>query len=264
MDPRHLADLARLVASFASGIHASAAGDGKPAATGKGYEVKGGLAIIPLRGVMVGARPWWADWLGIEVCVTPDLQCAVGDALADNAVKAIVLDIESPGGEVSGVADAADAVRAARSAKPVHAVVSNICASGAYWVASQAGDIAANETAFVGSIGVYTIHEDLSRLYGNSGVEIDVIASGPLKGAGVAGTALSPEQRADVQGGVDGLAEIFMAAVAGGRNKSRECAEKWATGGCWLAGKARQKGLIDHVETPAAALARIVSGQGTK
>ena len=140
---------------------------------------------------------------------------AVRAANLDPEVRAIVLDCDSPGGSVAGVADCARAVRS--SEKPVVAYCGDLCASAAYWIASQADYVVCGETAELGSVGVYCAFLDESRAYDKAGLRVDVIASGGNKGAGTRGTSLTEEQRDLLQAQINELAEIFKAAVVSAR-----------------------------------------------
>lgn len=140
---------------------------------------------------------------------------AVRAANLDPEVRAIVLDCDSPGGSVAGVADCARAVRG--SEKPVVAYCGDLCASAAYWIASQADYVVCGETAELGSVGVYCAFLDESRAYDKAGLRVDVIASGGNKGAGTRGTSLTEEQRDLLQAQINELAQIFKAAVVSAR-----------------------------------------------
>jgi signal peptide peptidase SppA len=190
---------------------------------------------------------------------TVQMRRDIRQAANDADVSAILLAIDSPGGTVSGTDDLAAEVRAATKKKPVYAFVSDLCASAAYWVASQADAIYANsDTALIGSIGTLMTVYDLSRAAEKQGVEAVVFATGPLKGAGAEGTAITAEQRAYFQAIVDDSQKAFDAAVRTGRGLTDGQLNAVRTGGVFVAPEAVAKKLIDGVQTYEATFAALV------
>lgn len=177
-----------------------------------------GVASILLRGVC--GRHLSGLAMACGGCDVDRVADAVRAANLDPEVRAIVLDCDSPGGSVAGVADCARAV--CGSEKPVVAYCGDLCASAAYWIASQADYIVCGETAELGSVGVYCAFLDESKAYDKAGLRVDVIASGGNKGAGTRGTSLTEEQRDLLQAQIDQLAEIFKAAVLAARPDADE------------------------------------------
>lgn len=190
---------------------------------------------------------------------TVQMRRDIRKAANDQDVAAILLAIDSPGGTVAGTDDLAAEVRAAARKKTVWAFVSDLCASAAYWVASQADAIYANsDTALVGSIGTLMTVYDLSKAADAQGVEALVFATGPLKGAGTEGAPVSEEQRAYFQGLVDDSQKAFDAAVKKGRSMSDKQLAAARTGGVFGAAEAAGRGLIDGVQTYEATLAALI------
>lgn len=139
-----------------------------------------GVAVVPVSGVLLSR----GDFVGEGAAYTSysAIVREVGGAAADGAVRGIVLAIGSPGGTVEGVLAAASAIREARAAKPVVAHVGSLAASVAYWLAVQADEIVlADDLSQVGSIGVYTLHMDISRLLAEAGIDVTLIVSGRHK-----------------------------------------------------------------------------------
>jgi len=223
------------------------------------YNLTDGVAVIPIRGVMLKEVPLIYQIFGLAVTDTTETQLAVEQAAADPDVKAIMLDIDSPGGEVAGVQELGDAIHAAGKIKPIHAHIEDLGASAAYWVAAQANSISANMTAEVGSIGVYSAFYDVSAAAEKAGIRPVVIASGPYKAAGFPGTQVTDPQLEPIREIVNGIAEMFAAAVAFGRDMSIEAARNLATGRVWLAPVAQELGLIDAVSNSEAAFERLVT-----
>jgi len=213
-----------------------------------------GVAEIPVKGVLLKNVPAWLSWFGINATGYDEIREDIQSALDDKAVRSIRLKVESPGGQVSGVMEAAEAIYKAREQKPVGALIEDLGASGAYWLASQAVKIGANANAVVGSIGVYSVAVDYSKAAEMEGVKVHVISSGPHKGAGVPGAPITEPQLEALREVITGMAENFISDVARGRSAKVEDVRTWASGRTWLAGVANEMGLIDQV----------VNGQGTK
>jgi len=219
------------------------------------YERVGDLAVLPIRGVILKSVPWYYEFFGINATATEQVRVDLRAALGDKQVKSILLLVDSPGGTVDGVQELADDLFAARAEKPIAAHVSDMGASAAYWLASQAETIGANETAEVGSIGVYSVYWDESKAAEEAGIKVHVVRSGPHKGMGVPGAEITKEQLSTEQQIVNGIASSFIAAVARGRGAGEEQIAKLATGRTWLAAEATRLGLIDRVQNSEAAIA---------
>jgi len=223
----------------------------------QGVTVVDGVAHIPIAGPIMRSVGWVFDWLGIEAASTEDLRVAVTQAVENDSVTSIVLDIDSPGGTIDGLQDLADDIRAARDLKPVSAHTPNMMASAAYWLGSQTSHISASSTASVGSIGVYTVVDDYSAMYEGAGIKTHVVSSHELKGAGVVGAPVTEEQLAEVQRNIDTYAALFVEAVAKGRGTSTAAVEKVATGQVWIGQEALDIGLVDSIGTPGAHTATV-------
>jgi len=223
------------------------------------YEVVAGVATIAIVGPMIKGRDPVYDWFGIQYTDTQRTSAAVAAAMRDPAVKSLLLWIDSGGGMTAGLDELTDWVTAAASAKPVVAHVSDWGASAAYEVAACATFISANEGAAVGSIGTCAVVWDDSERYAKAGVKAHLISSGGVKGQDVyGGVPVSEAYLAELQRLVDGLTEQFIGRVASGRGMSVESVRKLATGEMWLAAAAKERGLIDHVGSGDAAIARAV------
>ena len=209
------------------------------------YELAPGaenVAIVSL----IGPITKYGSSLTVGVVRMRQALRAVGNA---EGVDAVVLMVDSPGGSTAGIDDLAAEVRKLAATKPVVAYIEDLGASAAYYVASQASEIVANAGALVGSIGVYTVVEDWSAFFAREGVKVKVVRAGEFKGAGAWGTEVTEAQIAEIQRTVNGINDLFVAAVAGGRKLSKEAASKLADGRIHLAAAAKEQGLIDRVAT---------------
>lgn len=171
--------------------------------------IEGSTGIIPICGpIGIGLTEYEKD---IGCTDVNDLAAWLAQMQADASVQNILLDVNSPGGVCVGVPEFASMV--ASSKKRVYSFTATQACSAAYWIASQADELIATPSAYVGSIGVYIAIPDFSVQYSNAGVKVEVIKSGDLKGAGIEGTALTDAQRAQLQSRVTALHAEFKAAV---------------------------------------------------
>jgi signal peptide peptidase SppA len=181
------------------------------------------------------------------------------EQLASNpAVKGVLLNVNSPGGTVMGTPETAAAIRQLSQVKPTLAYTDAFMASGAYWLASQARGVVASPSALVGSIGVMLPVLDQSKLFANIGVKIDVITNDGaiFKGAGVPGTSLSEDQRAQIVERLNASAADFKNSVLSMRPKVKQDAMR---GQVFLAAQARADGLVDALGSYQTALNHLKS-----
>lgn len=148
-------------------------------------------AIIPLKGVIGRCLPEMETYCGS--CDLEEVEEMLEDAVRDDAVKVIILSVDSPGGVSVGVPEFARRIR--NCPKRVIAFTESEACSAAYWIASQASEFFATPSSSVGSVGCYIAYLDESEAYRKDGYKMEVIKSGDLKGAGISGTALSDAQR---------------------------------------------------------------------
>ncbi len=219
---------------------------GAPAAT---LQVDKGVARISIRGVLMDDVPAIFRWFGIQATSYGDIRDLISQALGDDKIKSIVLDVDSPGGVVGSVLETADVIVKARDQKKITAEVGGVAASSAYWLMSQAKKITAGPNSAVGSIGIYTVFADFSKAAEIEGVVVHVIRSGDLKGMGVTGAAISAEQIAAMQEYVDGIAANLIKSVANGRGLPLAEVKALATGQLWIAKKAKSLGLVDSIRS---------------
>jgi len=250
----------------ATPVPARAAARGSAGPRRTGYSVQDGMAVISMAGPLLKYPTLLGAMLGCPSM--SELTEQVRGAAGDSAVKGILLWVDSPGGTVAGVSDLADAVYSARREKPVVAYISDMGASAAYLVASQADRIYCDTDAMVGSIGVYSVVPDYSAMAEEEGITVHVIRSGEMKGAGQPGTVITEEQLADFQREVNQLNETFIDAVVrgrGGRGLSRERVLKLNDGRVHVGAHAKALGLVDGImsfQDAAAELQAEISGGG--
>jgi len=228
-----------IIAAFRAGKVNAEAVAASPASRPAG--ARGTVAVIGIEGMMQKTP----GWFGVS---TQMIQAQLREAAAAQDVDSILLVIDSPGGYVAGTKELADEVRRIdRDVKPVVAYIEDLGASAAYWVASQARMILANDMAEVGSIGVYAVVVDWSKALADAGIAVKVVSSGGLKGAFTEGAPITDEMVADLQGRIEQVAGQFVEHVRQGRKVSAKVAQGWADGRVHLASKAQEIGLIDGV-----------------
>ena len=148
-------------------------------------------AIIPLKGVIGRCLPEMETYCGS--CDLEDVEEMLEDAVRDDAVKVIILAVDSPGGVSVGVPEFARRIR--NCPKRVIAFTESEACSAAYWIASQASEFFATPSSSVGSVGCYIAYLNSSEAYRKDGYRMEVYKSGALKGAGIDGTDLTEDQK---------------------------------------------------------------------
>lgn len=202
-----------------------------------GYRVQGGIGIIDIRGVLSKKFSLWGLIFGGQTS-TEYVLAGLNAALEDEAVKQVLLVVDSPGGDVSGIDELADAIFAARDVKPIVALGADSCMSAGYWLACQAGKLYVTPNASVGSIGVRWEQESSERLEKNLGIDCRSFASTPAK-------LHMPD--AAIQQVVDDLAANFTAAVARGRGVDVTVATELSDALVYVGARAVSRGLADGV-----------------
>lgn len=192
-------------------------GDGAAgeAAEYKPYDVVDGVAIIQVEGTLVhrlGSLHPYSGMTGYD-----GIGCLFKLALGDSAVRAIVFDVDSPGGEVSGCFDLVDTIFEARTIKPCWAILNENAFSAAYAIASAAQRVIVPRTGGVGSVGVIAMHADLSQALGKAGISVTVLTYGARKADGASVAPLSKEARERFQADIDAMGDLFVSTVARNR-----------------------------------------------
>jgi protease-4 len=166
----------------------------------------------------------------------------------DNAVKAVVLRVDSPGGSEFASEKILREVQALRKAgKPVVVSMSTYAASGGYYIAAAANQIFASPTTITGSIGVFSYLPTFQRTLEKLGIKVDGLGTTPLAGDMRIDRALSPVAKQVLQASVDHAYQQFLRRVADGRKKSVEDVDKIAQGRVWAGVDAQRIGLVDHL-----------------
>lgn len=226
------------------------------------YNVSNGVAVITITGSLVNR----GAWIGADSGLTSyeGIQFQLKTAAADPVVRAVILDLHTPGGEAVGAFETAAAVRSLAAKKPTVALIAGMAASAGYAIASGAGEIVTTETGISGSIGVVFVHADMSKHLADKGIKPTLIFAGARKADGNPFEPLSAEVRADIQGEVNTLHELFLKTVAAGRGARLDVAKARATEArVFMGAEAVRVGLADRVGTFEGILAELAAGKST-
>ena len=224
-------------------------------AQNKPFAFQEGVAIIPIHGSLINRFGQCYGYVTGYNFIRRQRDAA----MADPDVTAIVYDVNSGGGEAAGCFELADESFALRGTKPTISVVDSACYSAAYALASTSDQVVVTPTGGAGSVGVYTMHVDMSKMLENWGLEITLIHAGEHKVDGHPYAELPEDVRADMQKSVDATYNKFVESVARNRNLSVE-AVKDTQARCYSADDALALGLIDSVASPLEAIRAFLGG----
>jgi len=178
----------------------------------------GDIAVVPIHGTLA-RRPDVAELLWYDFEATESIQEMLAGVVRNPDVAGILLDVDSPGGFLTGGPEVADLVRRAAAKKPVIAWTGGMMASLAYWIGSQASEVIASRSAIVGSIGVFAGMYDYSKVFEEAGIKVELFKNreAMFKAAGFPGTSLSEEQRGQIQSSIQATFAEFRDAVVSAR-----------------------------------------------
>lgn len=203
--------------------------------------MRDGVAIIPVTGPLFRYANIFTSISGASSyeLIARDFMSALENPL----ITSIILDIDSPGGEVNGVSELASMIFEARGKKPIIAYASGDAASGAYWIASAADEIVVSETSALGSIGVVGIYRGKSTKETAETVEI-VSSQSPHKRL----DPMSDDGRAKLQTRIDAMADVFVSTIARNRSVTADHVQAYYGGGDVMIGaNAVNAGLADRI-----------------
>lgn len=237
---------------------ADVADQGRDIDNGSAMIVLDGVAQIPIVGPLFRHASMLTDVSGATSYgdIAKDLRAAVEDP----EVRAIILCIDSPGGEAAGCAELAERIRAASAKKPVTAYAEGACCSAAYWLACGAAELVAAPSAWLGSIGVRIAVVDDSQAQEKMGVRrVEIVSS---QSPGKRGEPIDDDVLARLQARADELAEIFVSDVARFRGTSTaKVLEDFGQGDVLLGAKAVAAGMADRIGSLDALMAQLSASQ---
>ncbi|MDI7923395.1 S49 family peptidase [Ferirhizobium litorale] len=212
-------------------------------------DTDGNVAVIPVYGVLADKMDAFSAMSGGTSYA--GIKKALHSALANQDVKAIVLDVNSPGGSVPGTEELATEIRSLRGGeKPIVAQVNSLAASAAYWIASSADEIVVTPSGRAGSIGVYTAHDDISAALEKRGIKRTYISAGKYKVEGNETEPLGKDALAHIQDGVNRSYNRFVAAVAEGRGTTvGKVEDGFGSGRVFYAEALLDRGMADRIAT---------------
>lgn len=235
------------IKSEVSGIRMADNGGLGSGKTPRNYSVDNGVATIAIAGPLEPKADLCAILFDVEMTTYSDIINSINLAENDNSVETIVFEINSPGGNVVGLSRTAEKIK--NATKPTKAVVSDMAASAAYWLASQADSIVAEHSAVeIGSIGVFCQYINTSESDKQLGVERKSFrsANAPLKNA----DPFTAEGEKQVVERITNLESVFFDYISSGRQVSVEdIKENYGKGAVLIAGDALEAGMIDAIES---------------
>lgn len=234
---------------------------GEPLGEGLRATLRDGVAIIPVTGPLYHYASHYDD-----VCGCSSYEQIARDfraALDRPDVASILLEVDSPGGEVAGCFELAEAIYDARAEKPITAYVSDLGCSAAYAIASAAGEVVVSKTAVLGSIGVVMTFTDTSERDAKSGVRrFEILSSqSPNKRA----NPNTEDGRAQIQQMLDDLAQVFIEDVARNRGSTVDTVlSDFGQGGVMVGARAVAAGLADRIGSFEGVLAELADASASR
>ena len=204
------------------------------------------IALIYISGMMVPGD-FDTGLFGAEVAAGGTIERYIREASEDPSVKAIVLRVDSGGGAVTAADVMGRAIELAAQQKPVVVSMSDVAASGGYWIASKATRVFATRATYTGSIGVVMARPDLEGTYELLGINQEIIKRG--KNADLMSTTgpLRPDQIDILTRNVTDIYEEFLDVVSEGRNMDRNAVDSVAQGRVWTGEQALDHNLVDDI-----------------
>lgn len=222
-------------------------------------QAQGSVAVIPLVGMTQKREDIWTRY-GFAVSMDAFVR-QVQQAVNDPGIKAVIFDVDSPGGLADGCQEASDAIRGMRGSKPIVAVANTLMASAAYHVGCAADEVVGSPSSGIGSIGVWTMHVDASKMYADAGINVTLISAGKYKVLGNEFEPLTDEAKARIQSRIDQRYDLFVNSVAKNRGVTAAAVRVgYGEGEVLLASDAKAAGLIDRVATLDETIRRFAGG----
>ncbi|MEM4336511.1 MAG: signal peptide peptidase SppA [Candidatus Woesearchaeota archaeon] len=202
----------------------------------------GNVAKIKINGIITSEE---GNFLGETTLSSSDFRKFIEDAETKSSIKAILVEINSPGGSPVASAEIAESI--AKAKKPVVALIREQGTSGAYWAASAADKIVAHPLSITGSIGVIGSYLQFSGFLERYNISYERLVAGQYKDIGSPLKELTNEEKKLLQGALDEIYYYFVVSVAHNRNISVEELEKIADGRFYTGMQAKKLGLIDEL-----------------
>jgi signal peptide peptidase SppA len=208
---------------------------------------EGGIAVLPLKGMIENKRSLWTDLFGTSC---EEFAQWFDSSINNPDIGAIVIDVDSGGGTTGGVEELSNKIYASRNKKPIIAVIDDYDCSAAYHISSAADQIVITPSGFVGSVGVYAVHKDISEAAQKAGIKYTFIQAGKYKTEGNPVEPLKDEARDYIQKQVDEIYEKFVNNIARNRGTTSAKVKKYYGEGRILSAKdSLEVGMVDRIGT---------------
>jgi signal peptide peptidase SppA len=206
------------------------------------------VAVLPLFGTIFPRANMMTEMSG---ATSAERFGATFDELVnDPEVGAIVLDVNSPGGQSGGIEELSKQIFDARGKKPIVAVANHLMASAAYWIGTSADEVVVTPSSDVGSIGVFQVHQDMSVALEQAGIKVSLIKAGKYKAEANPFQPLTEEAQASIQESVNETYDAFVEAIARNRGVNpANVRNGFGEGRVVTARQAVKQGMADRVGT---------------
>lgn len=213
-------------------------------------DMQGDTAVIEIKGKLVaGTEGSWGQYWG--VVGYGDIRNAVVTAVNAGATE-ILFDYDTPGGEVNGIQELSDFIKSLPDKYNVSTVSysGGTIASGGLWLSTASAEVYTTSMAEIGSLGVIAITAEMTEMYKDMGISVEVFKSTPLKAAGNPYEKMTDEMRAVIQANIDETDGFFIQEIATNRSLSYDYVkENIANGKTWFGAEAQRLGLIDGIKS---------------
>ena len=218
----------------------------KVPASSVGLDGKNRIAVISGEGAILrGTSPGGFD--GTEAIYSATFTKLLRDASEDTRIRGVILRVDSPGGDAIASDEILHEVKRLSRKKPLVVSMSDVAASGGYYIAMSGDPVLAYPNTITGSIGVIFGKVNLEKLYEKLGINVEIIARGKNAAIDSSSRPLTEEGRAKLREGVQAIYRTFLQRVADGRKKKVGDVEPYAGGRVWMGAAAKQHGLVDQM-----------------
>ena len=218
------------------------------------WQAHGNVAVLNIKGSLIAGQAGFLRIFG--AMGYGDIQEALAEIASDKDITSVLLDIDSGGGQVDGLADTGDMIRALDAQKPVFSYTGGTMGSAAYWLGASARHVTAAATSQSGSVGTIIVHSERSKQRMDDGIKDTIIRYGEFKALGNPLEPLSEAGKQQLQSLATESGKIFVDYAAGRRGMTAESFQKTAGEGRVFMGKqAKEVGLVDAVGGFTAAIA---------
>ena len=222
--------------------------------------LRGNVALVPIDGIILGTDDSGSFFESVSSSL--DIVELIEKADKNPNIKAIMLEINSPGGSAVASEEIANAVR--KTNKTTVAWIREVGASGAYWIASSAEHVVASRVSITGSIGVIASYLEFPGLLERYNVTYQRLVSGKYKDIGSPLKEMTAEEKAIFQQNLDAIKDYFVSEVAKNRNMNKKDVDRIANGLFYLGAQAKELGLVDELGGKDEAIRYIEKREGIK